>query len=173
MTTGSGPLPIWQQLRCRARPGLEKGQRGFDFHRWAEICIRGKESAINRLLDKSQSEIPGNPLSQTSGDLSAFYPRPPASLPRRRYENCHMIAVRPLRAPCYRILFISGKHLLSSPLTLTCSKVMGFFLFLFFFCPEIWWQGVEVKMKRVWRFGSRKHSLILKKSENQEMEITI
>lgn len=38
-------------------------------------------------------------------------------------------------AVCCRILFFSGKHLLSSPLTLISSIVMGFF---FFFWD--WWQ---------------------------------
>lgn len=90
LLTGDDPpcftVRVWQEL--------EKGQVGLIFTERQRLVSQELGRAINRLVDKSQAEIPGNPLSQTSGNLSVRYiPDPSATLPWRRYENCHMIAI--------------------------------------------------------------------------------
>lgn len=76
---------VWQEL--------EKGQAGLIFTDGQRFVLEELGNSINRLVDKSQTENSGNPLSQTSGNLSVQYPWPSASLPHRRYENRHMIAI--------------------------------------------------------------------------------
>lgn len=59
---------------CGVRQELEKGQSGLIFTDGQRFVLEELGNAINSLVDKRQTEIPGNPLSQTSGNLSVQYP---------------------------------------------------------------------------------------------------
>lgn len=79
----------WSSANCRWSPcfsvnddrNRKKGQAGFVFtdrQRWvSEDC----GASINKLVNQSQSQIPGNPLSSTAGNLSVQYLWPSASSP--------------------------------------------------------------------------------------------
>ena len=55
------------------RQELEKGQAGLIFTDGQIFVLEELELAIHRLGEKSQTEVPGNPLSQTSGNLSVQF----------------------------------------------------------------------------------------------------
>lgn len=128
--------------------GIGKRSNGLDFHRLRFVSAEFG-SAINRIVDKSQSEIPGNPLSQTSGNLSVQYPWPSASLAQRRDEKCHDSDHKHLDCAVLQAAFSSDSHCLTdktfSLVTLVSNNMGGEHEKWCLLCAEFVWAGALMK----------------------------